>query len=167
MFRNSTTSPKTKGVGVIPLTVTMMTTSTATIAQTRRRTEEEKKEVFELDHTDDENLWESSAQTRESLLPVWVFIKIMISSCIQYSYQASFLWRQDDGPPLPPWTSLIPFSARFKIPSSKSCHWNIQIFICTHQLSTVRLTSIDHPPIGGKFTATPGGLTNLFYGCKD
>jgi hypothetical protein len=29
---------------------------------------------------------------------------------------------------------------------------------------TVRLTSIDHPPMGGKFTATPGGLTNLFYG---
>ena len=33
--------------------------------------------------------------------------------------------------------------------------------------STVHLTSIDHPPIGGKFTTTPGGLTNLFYGCKD
>ena len=33
--------------------------------------------------------------------------------------------------------------------------------------TTVRLTSIDHPPIGGKFTATPSGLTNLFYGCKD
>ncbi len=32
---------------------------------------------------------------------------------------------------------------------------------------TVRLTSIDHPQIEGKFTATPGGLTNLFYSCKD
>ncbi len=32
---------------------------------------------------------------------------------------------------------------------------------------TVRLTSIDHPQIEGKFTATPGGLTYLFYGCKD
>ena len=32
--------------------------------------------------------------------------------------------------------------------------------------ATVRLTSIDHPEIGGKFTVTPGG-TNLFYGCKD
>jgi hypothetical protein len=34
-------------------------------------------------------------------------------------------------------------------------------------LDTVRLTSIDHPQIEGKFTATPGGLTNLFYGCID
>ncbi len=32
---------------------------------------------------------------------------------------------------------------------------------------TVRLTSIDYPQIEGKFTATTGGLTNLFYGCKD
>ncbi len=34
-------------------------------------------------------------------------------------------------------------------------------------IDTVRLTSIVHPQIEGKFTATPGGLTNLFYGCKD
>jgi len=33
--------------------------------------------------------------------------------------------------------------------------------------TTVRLTSIDHPQIGGKFTATSGGLTRVFYGCKD
>ncbi len=33
--------------------------------------------------------------------------------------------------------------------------------------NTVCLTSIDHPQIGGEFTATPGELTNLFYGCKD
>ena len=26
----------------------------------------------------------------------------------------------------------------------------------------VCLTSIPHPQIGGKFTATPGGLTNIF-----
>jgi hypothetical protein len=32
---------------------------------------------------------------------------------------------------------------------------------------TVCLTSINHPQIEGKFTATPGRLTNLFYGCKD
>jgi hypothetical protein len=32
---------------------------------------------------------------------------------------------------------------------------------------TVRLTSIDHPQIEGKFTAAPGGLTNVFYGCID
>ena len=32
---------------------------------------------------------------------------------------------------------------------------------------TVRLTSIDDPQIGGKFTTTPGGLTSLFYGCID
>jgi hypothetical protein len=32
---------------------------------------------------------------------------------------------------------------------------------------TVRSTSIDYPQIEGKFTATIGGLTNLFYGCKD
>ena len=32
---------------------------------------------------------------------------------------------------------------------------------------TVRSTSIDYPQIEGKFTATTGGLTNLFYGCKD
>jgi hypothetical protein len=36
-----------------------------------------------------------------------------------------------------------------------------------HVSTTVRLTSIVHPQIKGKFTATPGGLTNLFYGCKD
>jgi hypothetical protein len=30
---------------------------------------------------------------------------------------------------------------------------------------TVRLTSIYHPQIGGKFTATPVVLTNIFYGC--
>jgi hypothetical protein len=34
-------------------------------------------------------------------------------------------------------------------------------------LCTVRLTSIYNPQIGGKFTETSGGLTNLFYGCKD
>jgi hypothetical protein len=34
-------------------------------------------------------------------------------------------------------------------------------------VDTVRLTSIDHPQIEGKFTATPGGLTNVFYGCID
>jgi hypothetical protein len=28
--------------------------------------------------------------------------------------------------------------------------------------ATVHLTSIDHPQIEGKFTVTPGGLTNLF-----
>jgi hypothetical protein len=32
---------------------------------------------------------------------------------------------------------------------------------------TVRLTSIVYPQIEGKLTATPGGLTNLVYGCKD
>ncbi len=32
---------------------------------------------------------------------------------------------------------------------------------------TVRLTSIVYPQIEGKFAATTGGLTNLFYGCKD
>jgi hypothetical protein len=31
----------------------------------------------------------------------------------------------------------------------------------------VHLTSIDYPQIEGKFTATTGGLTNLFYCCKD
>ncbi len=31
---------------------------------------------------------------------------------------------------------------------------------------TVCLTSIDYPQIEGKFTATTGGLTNLFYGCS-
>ncbi len=28
-------------------------------------------------------------------------------------------------------------------------------------------SSIYHPYIGGKFTATPGVLTNIFYGCID
>ncbi len=37
-----------------------------------------------------------------------------------------------------------------------------KLFFCT-----VHLTSIHHPQIEGEFTATPGGLTNLFYGCKD
>ena len=32
---------------------------------------------------------------------------------------------------------------------------------------TVRLTSIYNPQIGGNFTETSGGLTNLFYGCVD
>ena len=32
---------------------------------------------------------------------------------------------------------------------------------------TVHLTSIDHTQIEGKFTTTPGRLTNIFYGCKD
>ncbi len=31
----------------------------------------------------------------------------------------------------------------------------------------VRLTSIDHHEIEGKFTATPSGQTNLFYGFKN
>ncbi len=34
-------------------------------------------------------------------------------------------------------------------------------------LPTVRLASIYKPQIGGKFTATPGGQTNIFYGCVD
>jgi hypothetical protein len=33
--------------------------------------------------------------------------------------------------------------------------------------NTVRLTSIHLLQIGGKFTETSGGSTNLFYGCKD
>ncbi len=33
-------------------------------------------------------------------------------------------------------------------------------------MATVRLTSIYNPQIGGKFTETSGGLTNLFYCCK-
>ena len=32
---------------------------------------------------------------------------------------------------------------------------------------TVRLISIVHPQIEGKFTVTPGGLTSVFYGCID
>jgi hypothetical protein len=35
------------------------------------------------------------------------------------------------------------------------------------KIGTVRLTSVDYPQIEAKFTATTGGLTNLFYGCKD
>ena len=31
----------------------------------------------------------------------------------------------------------------------------------------VRLTSLDHPQIEGKFITTPSGLTNLFYGFID
>jgi hypothetical protein len=31
---------------------------------------------------------------------------------------------------------------------------------------TVRLTSIHHPQIEGKFTATPGGLTTILYGSR-
>ncbi len=31
-------------------------------------------------------------------------------------------------------------------------------------LTTIRLISIVHPQIEGKFTATPGGLTSVFYG---
>jgi hypothetical protein len=38
--------------------------------------------------------------------------------------------------------------------------------ICAVFTNTVRLTSTVHPQIEGKFTVTPGGLTNLFYGCK-
>jgi len=42
------------------------------------------------------------------------------------------------------------------------------IFYKKKDNETVRLTSIDHPQIEGKFTATPAsGLTNLFYGCID
>jgi hypothetical protein len=36
-----------------------------------------------------------------------------------------------------------------------------------HHRITVHLTSIVHPQIEGEFTATSGGLTNLFYDCKD
>jgi hypothetical protein len=32
---------------------------------------------------------------------------------------------------------------------------------------TVRLISIIDPQIEGKFTAFPGGLTSVFYGCID
>ncbi len=32
---------------------------------------------------------------------------------------------------------------------------------------TVHLTSIHNPQIEGKFTKTPGGLTNIFYSCKN
>jgi hypothetical protein len=41
-----------------------------------------------------------------------------------------------------------------------------QFVICC-EFITVRLISIDHPQIEGKFTETPGGLPNVFYGCKD
>jgi hypothetical protein len=34
-------------------------------------------------------------------------------------------------------------------------------------MTTVRLASIHKPQIEGKFTATPGGQTNIFYGCVD
>ena len=44
---------------------------------------------------------------------------------------------------------------------------NIVVEVRGNQKATVHLTSIDQPQIGGKFTATPGGLTNLFYGCID
>ena len=40
-------------------------------------------------------------------------------------------------------------------------------FIFVELFHTVHLTSIDYPQIEGKFTATTGGLTNLFYDCKD
>ncbi len=36
-----------------------------------------------------------------------------------------------------------------------------------YQIATVRLTSIYNPQIGGNFTETSAGLTNLFYACKD
>ncbi len=35
--------------------------------------------------------------------------------------------------------------------------------LCLWGYRTVRSTSIDHPQIEGKFTATPDGLPNLFY----
>ncbi len=35
------------------------------------------------------------------------------------------------------------------------------------KVSTVRLTSIHLLQIEGNFTETSGGLTNLFYGCKN
>ncbi len=34
-------------------------------------------------------------------------------------------------------------------------------------IDTVRLISIVHPQIEGKFTTTPVGLTSVFYGCID
>jgi hypothetical protein len=40
-------------------------------------------------------------------------------------------------------------------------------FIFVELFHTVRLTSIDCPQSEGKFTVTTGGLTNLFYDCKD
>ncbi len=43
----------------------------------------------------------------------------------------------------------------------------IAILYLKPKVGTVYLTSIDHPQIGGKFTATPSGLTNLVYGCID
>jgi hypothetical protein len=54
-----------------------------------------------------------------------------------------------------------PRSTKKSTPSEEiSCwHKSVKTKVC--------LTSIDHPQIEGKFTATPGGLTNLFYGCKD
>ena len=59
---------------------------------------------------------------------------------------------------------LVDRPARKKGDERKS--WVLE-YSSSHVPATVRLTSIDHPQIGGKFTVTPGGLTNLFYGCKD
>ena len=46
------------------------------------------------------------------------------------------------------------------------CGWSIEIKR-TVMNSHVRLISIYCPQIEDKFTAISGGLTNLFYGCKD
>jgi hypothetical protein len=42
-------------------------------------------------------------------------------------------------------------------------HSTMRVFL----VYLVQQTSIGHPQIGGKFTATPGELNNLFYGCRD
>ena len=36
-----------------------------------------------------------------------------------------------------------------------------ELIVIVHTIFTVRLTLIDHPQMGGKFTVTPGGLTQL------
>ena len=58
-----------------------------------------------------------------------------------------------------PFSALTPYVDLVPASRLKSCVYRA--------VWTISLTSIDNPQIGGKFTATPGELTNLFYGCKD
>ncbi len=67
---------------------------------------------------------------------------------------------------------IRPESSESKTELELRLQWGSQksepkIGIPNQEYKTVHLTSIVHPQIEGKFNATPGGLTNLFYGCID
>ena len=59
-------------------------------------------------------------------------------------------------------------TSQFHPPDKKKYSWLVKMHLglCEQfhrRYDTIRFTSIDHPQIGGKFAATPGGPTSVFF----